>query len=44
MEIVLMVAKYTLLGIFVFLGATVVTKTIGRYVNKSQSKDDDETK
>ena len=44
MEILLAVAKYTFLGIFIFLGATIVTKTIGRYASKSHGKDENETK
>ena len=43
MEILLAVAKYTGLGILVFLGATIITKTISKYADKFQEKDDNDT-
>ncbi len=42
METLLVVAKYIFLGIFVFLGATVVTKSIGKFAEKSKKKDNDD--
>jgi len=37
METLLVVAKYIFLGLFVFFGATVITKTIGRFVDKDKN-------
>jgi len=39
MEILLLVAKYTFLGIFVFVGATIITKSIGKYVSRKDKND-----
>ena len=39
MEILMQVAKYTFLGILVFLGATMFTKGVGKFVEKNQKKD-----
>lgn len=40
METILLVAKYIFLGIFVFLGATIITKTVGKLAEKTKKKDD----
>ncbi len=42
METLLIAAKYTFLGLFVFFGATVITKSVGKFANKSKNKDDDD--
>ncbi len=42
METLLVVAKYIFLGIFVFLGATVITKSVGKFAEKSKKKDKDD--
>ncbi len=39
MELLLLVAKYTFLGLFVFVGATIITKSIGKFINKYKNKD-----
>ena len=39
METLLLVAKYTFLGLFVFVGATIITKSVGRFADKSKNKD-----
>ena len=40
METLFLVAKYIFLGIFVFFGATVITKSIGKIVDKKTKKDE----
>jgi hypothetical protein len=40
METLFLVAKYIFLGIFVFLGATIVTKSIGKIVEQKTKKDE----
>ncbi len=42
MEILLAVVKYTFLGLFVFIGALIVTKSVGKLANKSKNKDSDD--
>lgn len=40
METVLVVAKYIFLGIFVFLGATIFTKSVGKLVERKRDEND----
>ncbi len=40
METLFLVAKYIFLGIFVFFGATIITKSIGKFVEKKTKKDE----
>jgi len=42
METLLLVAKYTFLGLFVFVGATIITKSVGKFADKSKNKDNDD--
>lgn len=42
MDTLFEVAKYILLGIFVFFGATVITKSVGKFAEKSKKKDNDD--
>ena len=42
METLLLVAKYTFLGLFVFVGATIITKSVSKFASKSKNKDDDD--
>lgn len=39
METLLLVAKYIFLGIFIFFGATIFTKSVGRFVENKTKKD-----
>jgi len=40
METLFLVAKYIFLGIFVFFGATVITKSVGKFAEKKNKKDE----
>jgi len=42
METLLVAVKYTFLGLFVFSGATVITKSVGKFANKSKNKDEND--
>jgi hypothetical protein len=44
MDILLLVAKYTFFGIFIFLGATVFTKFIAKFIEKKTKKDKNDDK
>jgi len=39
METLLLVAKYTFLGLFVFVGATIFTKSVGKFANRKDKND-----
>jgi len=41
MEIVWMVAKYILAGIFIFVGATMFTKAVSGFVDRTNKKDEE---
>lgn len=42
METILLVAKFTLIGIFIFLAATVITKSVGKFVENAKKKEDND--
>lgn len=42
METLLLLAQYIFLGIFIFLGATVVTKSVGKFVEMTKKKDEND--
>lgn len=41
METLLLVAKYTLFGIFIFIGSTIITKSVGKFVDKMKKEDNE---
>lgn len=36
MEMFLMIAKYIILGLLVFIGSVVITKVVGKFIEKSK--------
>ena len=37
MEMFLMIAKYIILGLFVFIGSVVITKVVGKFIKKAKA-------
>jgi zinc transporter ZupT len=42
LETLFIVAKYIFLGICVFLGATIFTKSVGKLIENAKKKEDDD--
>lgn len=41
MDMIWQIAKYILAGIFIFAGATIFTKSISRFINSTNKKEED---